>query len=410
MIHTSTIIDFLGNVLLERDDGTSERITISEAAERAAASYAKCAWMEVAMHAAVGYAIAAIQRCPIRIRGSGRRPYDHEEWLWNVAPNPNQSHSEFIARLLDRMFFARQRAALVVPARDSLWVADGWTETKDPGRPTVYEHVSIEGSTMVIPRPLDASEVFVFRVAETSRWRILMRSLQAAYDEMADSAVEAFNDKSVRRWLLRVDQQQAGTAGTQAAVNEYLKDSVGPFIKGSDVALPLFRGFDLARLESAYKGGETKLDVVQIREEAFRVVANCLRIPYSFLEGNVNNFEVVMEAVLSFFVDPVAKVLEDEIAAKSLDERDWGNGGYARVDTTHIRHVDLFSIANSAEKLVGSSIDTPNEIRLLTGQDPVDAPGMDDYRMTLNHETLGGGENNDDTDSTDAADGGDQGA
>ena len=287
---------------------------------------------------------------------------------------------------------------------------DGWTETKDPGRPTVYEHVSIEGSTMVIPRPLDASEVFVFRVAETSRWRILMRSLQAAYDEMADSAVEAFNDKSVRRWLLRVDQQQAGTAGTQAAVNEYLKDSVGPFIKGSDVALPLFRGFDLARLESAYKGGETKLDVVQIREEAFRVVANCLRIPYSFLEGNVNNFEVVMEAVLSFFVDPVAKVLEDEIAAKSLDERDWGNGGYARVDTTHIRHVDLFSIANSAEKLVGSSIDTPNEIRLLTGQDPVDAPGMDDYRMTLNHETLGGGENNDDTDSTDAADGGDQGA
>ena len=400
----STIVDFLGKVILEREDGTSETLSISEAAERAAASYAKCAWMETALHTAVGYAIAGLQKCPIRIRGSDRGERDFEEWLWNVRPNANQSHSQFVAALVDKMFFGRQGAALVVPARDSIWIADGWTEFKEPGKPTIYENISIEGSTQVAPRGLPADRVFVFRVPETGRWRTLMRAMAGAYDELAKSATEAFADKNARRWLLKVDQQLAGTGAQVETVANYLRDSVGPFTKGTDAALPLWRGYDLTRMDSdASTGGRSTLDVVQIRQEAFRTVANCLRIPVSFLEGNVNNFETVFESFLTFFVDSIAKAIEDEIAAKSLTPADWQTGGYARVDTTHVRHVDLFAVADKVEKLVGSSIDTPNEIRAFTGQEPAEAPGMDDYQMTKNHEVTGGGANDNARIDTNAA-------
>lgn len=396
----STVIDFLGRVMLERPDGTQETMTITEAVQAAQASYASYAWMEVAMHAAAGYAIAGIQRSPVRIRGSGRDGHDHEEWLWNVRPNPNMNHSDFVARLLDRMFFDRLHdGALVVPARDALWIADGWGELREPGRPTVYENISIEGSTEVCPRQLAADQVFRFRLPETSRWRTLMRGMAAAYEGMSRAAAEAFGDKNARRWLLRVDQQQAGTAAQQDRVNEYLRQSIEPFVHGDDAAAPLYRGFDLQRMDNHYEGDRTTLDVVQIRQEAFRTVANCLRIPYTFLEGNVNNFEVVFEAFLAFFLDPIAKALEDEIAAKSLTENDGG----VRVDTTHVRHVDLFAVADKAEKLVGAMIDTPNEIREFTGQERVDRPEMDEYQMTKNHERAGGGENNDDSSSANAA-------
>jgi hypothetical protein len=151
--------------------------------------------------------------------------------------------------------------------------------------------------------------------------------------------------------------------------------------------------------------------VTQIRSDAFRTVANCLRIPVSFLEGNVNNFETVFEAMLSFFIDPIAKAMEDEITAKSMTAMQWRHGSDARVDTTHIRHVDLFAVADKAEKLVGAMIDTPNEIREFTGQDRVEGkPEMDEYQMTKNHERADGGENNDDSSNPDATDGGDQGA
>ena len=409
----STVIDFLGLILTDGNGSEgSSHMTVSEVAQQAMASRSKAAWMSIAYHAVVSYVISGLQSSPIRIRGSGRKPLDHEEELWNLRPNPNMNHSDFICHLLDQMFFGmHQGTALVVPVRDHIWIADGWSAAREPGKPTRYEHISIEGSTEVTgSRAYSADELFVFRLPETSRWRMLMRRVEAAYDEMADSAIAAFGDKNDRRYVLKVDQQDAGTAAQKTRVQNYLKESVAPFIRGNDVAIPLYRGFDLSRMESDYSGGETTLDVVQIRQECFKVVAACLGIPYSFLEGNVNNFESVFDTMLTFCIDPVAKCIEDEIAAKSLSSDEYRNGGYVRVDTTHIRHVDLLRAAADIEKLVGSSINTPNEVRVLTGQEPSDAPGMDEFHMTKNHATLGGGENNDDSSNPDAADGGDQGA
>ncbi len=412
----TSVIDFLGNVILGTGD-EAEKITLPEAIERASSSAMRYRWMTVAMHAAAGYAIAGLLKCPIRIRGSGRSEHDFEEWLWNVRPNPNQSRAQFFAQLVDKMFFGRQKCAVVVPSHGALWVADSWTlreakerSSKDWWRPNSYENIAVNGVFDAIRGPVSADDVFVFRMPETEQWRNLMRSMGAAYEEMARSAAEAFGDKNARRWLLEVDASISGTQAKQDRIDAYLKDSVGAFVRGSDAAIPLYKGMSLRREKADYSGGESTLDVVQIRAEAFKVVANCLRIPVTFLEGNVNNFETVFESFLSFFIDPIAKAIEDEIAAKSLTAMQWRHGSYARVDTTHIRHVDLFSVADKAEKLVGSMIDTPNEIREFTGQDRVEGkPEMDEYQMTKNHERAGGGENDDNSSNPDAADGGDQG-
>lgn len=413
----TTVIDFLGNVILGADTDSPERITLPEAIERAHSTTMRYQWMTVATHAAAGYAIAGILKSPIRIRGSGRVERDWEEWLWNVRPNPNQSRAQFMAQLIDRMFFDRRGYAIVVPAHGSLWIADSWVkrEAKDRAsqnwwRADTYENIAINGVSDAIRGPVSADEVFVFRMPETAQWRSLMRSMGAAYEEMAKSAVEAFGDKNARRWLLDVDAKITGTKIDREAIDEYLKSSVSAFVKGTDVAIPIYQGMSMSRAPSDYSGGESELDVTQIRSDAFKTVANCLRIPVSFLEGNVNNFETVFEAVLSFFIDPIAKAMEDEITAKSMTAMQWRHGSDARVDTSHIRHVDLFAVADKAEKLVGAMIDTPNEIREFTGQDRVEGkPEMDEYQMTKNHERAGGGENDDDTAGTDTAVGGGQG-
>lgn len=417
----ATVIDFLGNAILGGEE--PETITVSEAVERAATSMARYRWMRVAYETVVGYVIASLVKCPIRIRRSARdgppagqrRLPSFEEDVWNTRPNPNQSHAEFVARLVSKMYLSRKGYSLVVPreADGTLWVADSWVRRRasetDPLRwwaPDTYESISINGVADAVRGPLTADEVYVFRAPETPNWRSLMRSMDDAYEQMARSAVEAFGDKNARRWLLQMDAKMTGTAAEQEKINNYLREYVGPFVTGNDVAVPLWQGMQLGRAKSEYAGDKSStLDVVQIRSDAFRTVANCMRVPVSFLEGNVNNYETVLEAMLSFAIDPTAKAIEDEIAAKSFTSMQRHHGSFARVDTTHIRHVDLFAVADRAEKLVGSMIDSPNEIRELTGQERVDRPGMDDYQMTKNHERAGGGENNDENPDTDAADG-----
>lgn len=424
-----SVIDFLGHVVL--GDGTSEEvITIPEAIERSRAATARYDWMRVAYETVVGYVIAGLVKCPIRINrasrdGPGskkatprRQVTSHAEDLWNVRPNVNQNHAEFMARLLDQMFLGNKGYSLVVPYRDQLWVADSWNvrdaHMGDPARwwaPTLYEDISINGVANAVRGPLSADDVFVFRVPETRQWRRLMKAMGDAYEEMARSAAEAFEDKNARRWLLDMDAKIGGTQQETDTINAYLKESVGPFASGNDAVLPLYQGMSLSRVKADYSGGESTLDVVQIRSEAFRTVANCMRVPVSFLEGNVNNYETVLETMLTFAIDPVARCISDEITAKVFTPTKRRHGSFARVDTTRIRHVDLFAVADKAEKLVGSMIDSPNEIRVLTGQDRVEGrPEMDEYQMTKNHERAGGGENNDDTKGADAAAGGGEGA
>lgn len=408
----STIIDFLGNVYLNPGgtDVEPERISIKDAVTRAHAATLQYEWIEIARHMAVGYVIAGLQMCPINICSSAGQHRKEDEYLWNVRPNPNQSRSEFIARLVDEAYFGRNGKALVVPVKRrgkyELWLADGWTEDtyQNPGQPAKYENISISGSTEVVRGARTADDVYVFKVSETSRWRVLLLALARAYETMAKSAVEAFGDKNARRWLLDVDAAMTGTQKDQDDINSYLRESVAPFVSGNDLALPLYRGFALRRAENENKNAGSMLDVLQIRQDAFRVVANCMRIPYSFLEGNVNNFETVFDEFLTFCLDPPARMIADEIAAKSLTYDEWAKGGTCVVDTTHVRHVDLFAVADKVEKLVGASIDTPNEIRAFTGQERVvGVPHMDEYQMTKNHSKAGGGDNDDYSAGTDAA-------
>lgn len=416
-----SVIDFLGHVILG-DGESQEVITIPEAIERSQAATARYNWMRVAYETVVGYVIAGLVKCPIRVRrstsrdGPDAKSTSYEEDVWNVRPNVNQNHTEFMARMLDKMFLGGSGYSLVVPYRDQLWVADSWNVRDarmrgDPAqwwRPDAYENISINGVANAIRGPLSADDVFVFRVPETKQWRRLMQAMGAAYEEMARSAAEAFQDKNARRWMLEMDANIVGTQEETDAIDEYLKESVASFALGNDAVLPLYHGMALSRVKADYNGGESTLDVVQIRAEAFKTVANCMRVPVSFLEGNVNNYETVLETMLTFAIDPVARCIADEIAAKSFTTMQRRHGSYARVDTTHIRHVDLFAVADKAEKLVGSMIDSPNEIRVLTGQERVEGkPEMDDYQMTKNHERAGGGDNNDDSGNSNATAGGD---
>ena len=387
-----TIVDFLGNVLGE--DGTPAESKVFEAEQR-------CRWMEVAHAVIESYAISAIQMSDVRIWHSADEPesMDHAAWLWNVSPNPNQSRAEFIAELLHRGL-NDEDGALVVPVTrghvTSLYVADHFTVDEQPGREDRYHDISIRGHTDVARRSYRASEAYRFRLMPVPGWSRLLAHVTEVYQMLGEVASSAYVDSGAVRYKLRTPIPISGGQQQMDRVASYIDESLKPFITGERGILPVYQNFDIERLAnaSATASWRRSEDVIAIRKDMFDVAATCMRVPVSLLYGNTNNFDSVWTSFVTFFIDPLARVMGDEIARKELDERSWCAGGRALVDTTHIKHVDLFDVADRVEKLVGSSIDTPNEIRIMTRQRPVDADGMDDYQRTKNFETAGGGEQN----------------
>lgn len=387
-----TVIDFLGNVLGE--DGQPTEAKVFDQAQR-------CYWMEVARAVLESYVIAAIQLSPVRIYrdGGSDESHDHDAYLWNVSPNPNQSRAAFVASLVHEAL--TQEGALVVPiARGryvSLYVADSFGIQVQPGREQRYTGISIEGSSEVARNSgYRSGEVYHFELAPCPGWDRLVTLAADEYAKLGSIAEKAFEDSGAMRYKLRTEIPVSGSGAQMDKVAAYIEDSLKPFLKGDRGVLPVYKGFDLERLgaASATASWRKSEDVIAIRKDMFDAVAACFRAPSSLIYGNTNNFADVLSSFLTFGVDPVARGIEDEIARKTLTEAEWAAGGGVIVDTTRINHVDLFAIADRAEKLVGSSIDTPNEIRALTRQRRSDASGMDDYQRTKNFETAGGGEQN----------------
>ena len=99
-------------------------------------------------------------------------------------------------------------------------------------------------------------------------------------------------------------------------------------------------------------------------------------------------------------------MIAEEITRKTFTQAQWSASKgetSVTVDTTHVRHVDLFGVADKVAKLIGSSVESPNEIRKFTGQEPIPKPWADEYQMTKNNEAAGGGENNANQTSANAA-------
>lgn len=392
MTMRATIVDFLGNVLGE--DGKPTGSKVFEAEER-------CRWMEVARSILESYCIAAIQMSTVRIYRSADAPEaaDHESWLWNVSPNPNQSRAEFVSEMLHVALTDRD-GALVVPItrnrQTQLWLADGYSINEQPGREDRYEYVSIGGSTEVARRSYRASEAYRFKLMPCPGWSDLLTLAVKEYQELGAAAEAAFEDSNAMRYKLSTETPVSGNDKNMQRIAEYIDQSLKPFLKGDRGVLPVYKGFDLTRLAGASSAASWRRseDIINIRKDMFDAVAACFRVPVSLLYGNTNNFEAVWTSFVTFCVDPIARAAADEIARKTLTEDEWMAGGRVVVDTSHIKHVDLFDVADKVEKLVGSSIDTPNEIRTFTGQRPVSAPGMDEYQRTKNFETAGEVNNN----------------
>lgn len=385
------VVDWLGRVIGDTRAASAEGT--AEAAEA-------CVWMEQARQVMAGYVISALQLCDVRFYGDGGAPeMSDQAWLWNVSPNPNQSRAELMADLLGRLLVDDGRA-LVVPvrsgARTHIYVADADAEPElRPGLPALYRTVSVEGSTEVAATPLTSEDVYAFDMRGVGGgWRALQRRSDAAYDRLAAAVISSTRDRMSRKWVMRLGREPAGTAEQQRAIEQQLRSATREFVRSDDGIMPLYKGQELERASAdvAKTAGQATQDVTGIRRDMYSVVAACMHMPASLLEGNVNNFESTMGAFLTFGVDPVARMLSEEITRKTYTAAQWRHGAHATVDTTHIRHVDIFQVADAAAKLVGATVDNPNEIRRFTGQDPIPEPWADEYQRTKNNESAAGGE------------------
>jgi hypothetical protein len=115
-------------------------------------------------------------------------------------------------------------------------------------------------------------------------------------------------------------------------------------------------------------------------------VAQAFKIPLPMMYGNITNINEIVDVFLTFCIDPLADMISEEITGKTGSFKDWNGGkNFVRVDTTRIKHFDLFDAAQDADKLLSCGLLSIDELREKCDEQPLGTDFGSKHWVTKNY-------------------------
>lgn len=339
---------------------------------------------EIAFFSAVNMVANAVSKCEFKTFLHGKEVKDREYYLWNIEPNMNQGASEFVQKWITQLYLHNE--ALVVEVDGQLLVADSYQHKTYALYEDVFSGVTIDDFTF--NRSFVQSEVLYFRLSSCDM-RTVTNGLFAAYQKLIDYSVGSYAKSRGRHGVLKTNAMFNGDIKKEQSYNQYIKQQFKEFYESENSVLPLQDKYEYAELESKTYSNEGTRDIRAMIDDVMDFTARAFSIPPALLNGKVEGTEQAIDNFLTFCIDPLCDMIQEEITRKRYGVNGFLAGSYLKVDTRNIKHVDLLDVATSVDKLISSGVFSVNDIRQLIGDTAIDEDWAGVHFMTKNYSTVG---------------------
>jgi len=352
----------------------------------------------LALYTAIDLIASTISKCEIKTFEDGKEVKGSLYYLLNVQPNVNEGATPFIYRLVDAIY--REKGALVIMKSDELFLADGFTHEKNGTKEDRFRQITVGKSNL--PATYKASDVFHFRLTD-EKVIDLIEGVYKDYGVAIQSAVNAFTRNNGVKYKYKQGSVKAGDTDYNEKLKNHIESAIKPFIESSIAVYPEFEGTSLEVLEQGNSNSRrsTSDDVIAMRKDAFDLIAQVLHIPTPIIYGNITNIREIVNLFVTFGIDPLAKMISNEFTRKTATQAEILAGKKVVIDTNRVAHIDIVSMADKFEKLISSSMFSPDGALELVGLEPIGEPWSSQHYMTKNFalvldvlNQMLGGENN----------------
>lgn len=345
---------------------------------------------ELALFSAIDLLASAGAACTWLTYRKGKR-HRGDDWLaYNVQPNPNQSASEFKRLLISRILLNNE--ALVFEHGGGYYLADSFQRDVRAFAPNVYRGVTC--NNLSINKVFREDEVWYFSYADQSVAQ-LIANLKGLYSTALNEALDKYKRSGGRAGIVEVPNRPSGSKTFEGDVNQIMNERFKAFFSGKNAVVTLHEGWKFIPHDgpASQKSVSEVSDMDAIFRQAQDRACNALHIAPGLLRGDVTGLDDAINYTLAFGLKPILKTIETEVNRKSYGEQllaGWG----MRIDATHIKVTDVFSVAEKAEKLLQNRLYNVNGLREKLDDDALPFDWAEDYVMTKNAEvvTASGGE------------------
>lgn len=337
------------------------------------------AFKELALHIAISYIANTLSKCEFKTYENGKEVQNKLYYMLNVSPNPNQNSSQFINKFIEHYYY--NGSALLVPNNDFLYCADNF-DVDDSNPLKEHQFWNVTFNCHQLKKRYKASEVF-FMQLDNVHAKSLVDGLYQQYGEVISQAIAAFKRTNGTKYKLLLEQYRAGDPAFEQVFREVISKQLKSFVENDNAIYPQFKGTDLQEFSS--KSPTSTADIIAMRKEIFDVVGQAFKIPLSMMYGNITNMNEIVKVYLSICIDPLADMISEEITRKYYTFDEWAAGNRVEVDTSHINHIDIFEIADKADKAISSGLASIDEMRKHANMSELNTAFSQAHWMTKNY-------------------------
>ena len=333
----------------------------------------------LAFHVATSYIADTISKCEIKYFVNGEQMKDSFYYLFNVSPNLNENASQLKSKMIFKLFFDGE--VLLFVDNGHLYVADSFNVDYHPTKGDKFTNITLDNETKTFNRK--ASDVFYLKL-DNGKLRLLVDNMLDDYSEILKYSMNTYKSSNSEKYKLVLDEIKAGDKEFHEQFEKVVKKQLETFINNPKAVYPQFKGYNLEKMSSDNTSTDST-DIRNIRKEIFEATAEAFKMPVSMLYGNMTNAKDIINSYVTFRIDPLAKMISEELTRKTGTMEDYLKGTYFDVDTTMVMHLDIFEIADKVDKLIASGTYCIDELRTKLGEHPLKTDFSKQHWMTKNY-------------------------
>lgn len=359
------------------------RITIDSTDEEIESYCSEIYIREMAFWNAVNTIANAVSKCEFKTYTRGKETKGPEYYLWNIEPNQNQNSSGFIHKLIAELY--RNNECLVIEQSGKLLVADSFTRTPYALYPDTFTDVTIGDFTF--NKTFTQSDVLYFKLSERNM-REVINAMYESYARLITYSMKAYQKSRGTKGTFNYDTLPVAGTDERKFFDELITKKFKTFMNSSDAIIPLGRGQSYTDIGSKTYSSETTRDIRAMIDDVSDFTAKGFNMPPALLRGDIQGTSDAVDQFLTFCIDPLADMIQEEINRKRIGQVEFSKGSKIVIDTKTIKHIDLFSISTAIDKLIGSGAFCINDIRKATGDEVIDEDWAWQHFITKNYSSI----------------------
>lgn len=341
---------------------------------------------EWALFSAISLISSAFSMCEFRTFKNNKEVFGDEYYRLNYHANTNQTAAEWKHELMARLLFTGE--VLCTESGNELIIADSFSRSQHLSGDT-FSQISRDGES-VHPGELPRREVMYCSYAYGNAKNYVARLLKQ-YDSWLTSADQKYKKSIGERGVFESGIIQSGDTKDAENQIEFIRRRFKKYFESSNTVMPLFDGEKYTKHDSRETGKEVD-ELNSLIDSEIKLAANAFHIPPALFRAETTGVQYITRNMISLAVKPPATVLCQELNAALNRSKGVKSGTRIMVDYSDINYVDVFDIAEKAEKLLYTSMFNVDELRRKTGEAPLNTEKSQRYILSKNFTTEEGGE------------------